>query len=98
MGKKSMICVCLIDICTRDLRQKAERGKITDSEAITRFPRASCFEKPSRSVPEIWGRMYGILGWSAKGSRKQNEKSDSHAAKKGAKKLVSSNFAKTMNK
>ncbi len=27
----------------------------------TRFPRVSCFEKPTRSVPETWGRMYNVL-------------------------------------
>ncbi len=27
----------------------------------TRFPRASCFEKPTRSVPETWGCMYDVL-------------------------------------
>jgi hypothetical protein len=47
-----------------------------------------------RSVPETLGRMYDVLPQSAKGTKKWNEKSDSHAAKKGAKKLVSSNFVK----
>ncbi len=28
--------------------------------------KASCFEKPTRSVPEIWGRMYDALPHSAK--------------------------------
>ncbi len=27
----------------------------------TRFPRASCSEKPMRSVPETWGCMYNVL-------------------------------------
>ncbi len=31
--------------------------------------KASCFEKPMCSVPEIWGRMYDILPRSAKGMR-----------------------------
>ncbi len=35
----------------------------------TRFPRASCFEKPMRSVPETWGRMFDVLAWSANGMR-----------------------------
>ncbi len=75
-----------MDICTRNLRQKAERGKFTGSEATTRFPRASCFEKPTHSVPEILGRIYDVLAWSANGTRKQDEKLDSGAAEKGAKK------------
>jgi hypothetical protein len=64
-----MICVRLTDICTRNLRQKAERGKITGSESTTRFPQASCFKKLTRSVPEIWGHMYNVLPRSAKGTR-----------------------------
>jgi hypothetical protein len=40
--------------------------------------------------------MYDLLAWSAKGTRKWDEKWDSHAAKKGAKKLVSSNLAKIL--
>jgi hypothetical protein len=38
--------------------------------------------------------MYNVLPWSVKGTRKQGENLDSSAAKKGAKKLVSSDFAK----
>jgi hypothetical protein len=40
--------------------------------------------------------MYDVLPQSAKGTRKWDEKSDSRAAKKGAKKLVNSNFAKIL--
>ncbi len=58
-----------MDVCTRNLRQKAEKGKFTGSEATTRFSQASCFEKPTRSVPETWGRMYDVLTQSAKGTR-----------------------------
>jgi hypothetical protein len=53
VSKKGMICVRPMDVCTRNLWQKVERGKKTGSEATTRFPQASCFEKPMRSVPEI---------------------------------------------
>ncbi len=49
--------------------KKAERGKFTGSEATTRFPQASCFEKPMHSVPELWGRMYEVLAQSANGTR-----------------------------
>jgi hypothetical protein len=91
-----MICVCPKDVCTRNLRQKAGRGNITGSESTTRFPRASGFKKPTHSVPEILGRMYDVLAWSSKGTRKQDKKMDSHVAKKGAKKLVSSVFAKIL--
>ena len=48
---------------------KGRKGKFTGSEATTRFPRASCFEKPMRSVPETWGHMYNILAQSANGMR-----------------------------
>jgi hypothetical protein len=69
VSKKGMICIRRTDVRTRNLWQKAERGKITGSEATTRFPQASCFKKPTRSVPEIWGFMYDILAQSAKGTR-----------------------------
>ncbi len=52
-----------------NLQGKAERGKTTVSESTTRFPRASCFKKPTRSVPETWGHMYDILARSANGTR-----------------------------
>ncbi len=57
------------DVQTRNLRQKAEKGKLTGSEVTTRFPRASCFEKPMWSVPKTWGCMYNALAWSANGTR-----------------------------
>jgi hypothetical protein len=91
-----MIRVFPTEVCTRNLWQKAERGKITGSESTTRFLQVSCFEKPTRSVPEIWGRMYNVLPWSVKGTRKRDKKMDFRAAKKGAKKSVSSNFAKIL--
>jgi hypothetical protein len=69
VSKKGMIHVCPMVVCTRNLWRKAEKGKITGSEPTTRFPRASCFEKPTRSVPEIWGPMYNVLPRSAKGTR-----------------------------
>jgi hypothetical protein len=90
-----MICVRPMDVHTRNLWRKAER-EITGSESTSRFPRASCFKKPTRSVPEIWGRMYNVQAWSAKGTRKWDKKLDSPAAEKGAKKLVSSDFAKIL--
>jgi hypothetical protein len=96
VSKKGMIYVRPMDVCTRNLRRKAEKGKNTGSESTTRFLQAFCFEKPTHSVPEIWGHMYGVLAWSAKDTRKWDKKLDSHAAKKGAKKLVSSIFAKIL--
>jgi hypothetical protein len=58
-----------MDVCSRNLWQKAEKGKFASSKATTSFPRASCFKKPMRSVPETWGRMYNVLAWSANGTR-----------------------------
>ncbi len=69
VSKKSMIRICQTNVCMRNLQQKAEKGKITSSESTTRFPRASCFKKPTHSVPEIWGRMYDVLARSTKGTR-----------------------------
>ncbi len=39
------------------------------SETFGERRKASCFEKPTRSVPEIWGRMYNVLPLSANGTR-----------------------------
>ncbi len=49
------------DVHSRRFPQKAEKGKFNGSDATTRFPQASSFEKPTRSVPETWGRMYDVL-------------------------------------
>jgi hypothetical protein len=35
--KKGMFCVCPMDVCMRNLRQKAERGKKTGTESSTSF-------------------------------------------------------------
>jgi hypothetical protein len=51
---------------TETLGKRQKRGKVTGSEATTRFPRASCFEKPTLSVPETWGRMYNVLASAKK--------------------------------
>jgi hypothetical protein len=84
------------DVRSRNLQQKAKKGKFTSSEATTRFPRASCFEKPMCSMPETWGCMYNVLARSANSTRNGTRKLNSRAAKKGAKKLVNSDFAKIL--
>jgi hypothetical protein len=43
--RKGMTCDRPTDICMRNLRQKAERGKNAGTNSCTRFPRASCFKK-----------------------------------------------------
>jgi hypothetical protein len=58
--------------------------------------KAYCFEKPTHSVPEIWGRMYNILPRSAKGTRNGTRNRIPMQPRKGAKKLVSSDFAKIL--
>jgi hypothetical protein len=74
VSKKGMIHICPMDVCTRIFQQKVERGKITSSESATRYPRASYFETPTRSVPETWGCTYDVLPRSAKGKKKQDKK------------------------
>ncbi len=69
MSKKGMIRVRLMDICMRNLWQKAERVKINGSESTTWFLQAFCFKTSTRSVPEIWGHMYDVPAWSAKGTK-----------------------------
>ncbi len=85
-----------MDVCTRNLQQKVEKGKFTGSEATSRFPLSSCFEKPMRSVPELWGRMYAVLAWSANGTRNGTRKWIPVQPRKAQKKLVSSNFEKIL--
>jgi hypothetical protein len=84
------------DVCTRNLWQKAEKGKFTGSEATTTFPRACCFEKPMRSVPETWGCMYDVLARSANGTRNGMRNRIPVQPRKAQKKIVSSNFAKIL--
>ncbi len=69
MKQKGMNPVQSTDVYSRNLRRKAEKGKFNGSDATTRFTRASCCEKPTRSVPETWGRMYNVLARSANGTR-----------------------------
>jgi hypothetical protein len=85
-----------MDVYTRNLWQKAERGKFTGSQTTTRFPQASCFEKPTRSVPEIWGCMYGVLAQSANGTRNETRNRIPVQPRKVQNKLVSSDFAKIL--
>ncbi len=67
--RKVWIVFSPMDVCSRNLRQKAEKGKFTSSETTTRFPQAPSFKKPMHSLPETWGRMYDVLAWSANGTR-----------------------------
>ncbi len=76
--------------------KRRKRGKFTGSEATTRFPQASCFEKPTRSVPEIWGHVYDVLAWSANGIRNGTRNWIPVQPRKAQKKLVISNFAKIL--
>ncbi len=39
------------------------------SETFGKRRKATCFEKPRRSVSEIWGRMYDVPARGAKGTR-----------------------------
>ncbi len=67
--RKVWIMFSPMEVHSRNLRQKAEEGNFAGSEATTRFQRASCFEKPTCSVPETRGHMYNVLAWSANGTR-----------------------------
>ncbi len=44
------------------------------SETFGKRQKASCFEKPMRFVPEIWGRMYNVLPCNAKDKRNRTRK------------------------
>ncbi len=71
-------------------RQEGERSPVVS--LLPRFLERLALKKSTRSVPETWGHMYDVLPRSAKGMRKWDERSDSRAAEKGAKILVSSHF------
>jgi hypothetical protein len=66
------------------------------SETFGERSKASCFEKPMHSVPEIRGRMYNILPHSAKGTRNGTRNWIPVQPRKSTKKLVSSAFAKIL--
>ncbi len=73
--------------------QKGERSPV-----VSRLP-GSCKHLALRNLrfcARNMEHMYSVLAWSAKGTKKWDKKSDSHATEKGAKKLVSSNFAKIL--
>ncbi len=70
-------------------------GKKTGTDSSTRFPQASCFKKMCDVYQKHGVHIQGTT-LECKGMRKQDEKPDSHAAKKGAKKLVSSDFVKIL--
>jgi hypothetical protein len=82
----------------RNLPRKAERGKKTGTDSTTRFPQVSCFEKMHDVCPKYKGSTYNVIPWSPKGMRNWRKKLDSRAAKKGTKKLVSSNCVKILEK
>ncbi len=65
-------------------------------ETFGKRQKVSCFKKLTRSVPEIWGRMYNVLPRSAKGTRNGMRNRILVQPRKGANKLVSSNFAKIL--
>ncbi len=66
------------------------------SETFGKRRKASCFEKPTHAVPEIWGRMYDILPCSAKGTRNGTRNWILVQPRKGTKILSSSDFAKIL--
>jgi hypothetical protein len=66
------------------------------AETFGKRQKASCFKKPTCSVPEMWGCMYNVLPRSSKGTRNGTRNQIPVQPRKGAKKLVSSNFAKIL--
>jgi hypothetical protein len=58
--KKGMSHISPTDVHSRRLPQGSERRKRACSAATTRFHERLAFEKPLRSEPETWGRMYKV--------------------------------------
>ncbi len=53
-------------------------------ETFGKRRKTSCFEKPTRAVPEIWVRMYDVLSRSAKGMRNRTRNRIPGQLRKGA--------------
>ncbi len=96
MRRKGMICNRLMDICMRNLWQKAERGNNTDTNPCTRFPREHLASRKHIMCARNMGVPVQHGTWRNNGMTKQDEKLDSRAAEKGAKKLVSSYCVKIL--
>jgi hypothetical protein len=97
MRNKGMICDRPMDVCMRNLWQKIEQGKKLvlilvpgPHERLALRKCIMCARNMGAHVLRGTRRTKGIKKW--------DEKSDSHAAEKGMKKLVSSNFAKKIEK
>jgi hypothetical protein len=88
-----MICKFPTDVCTRNLRQKAEQetGTIFVPDSHERLASRKCI-MCARNI----GAHVRRGTRSNKGKKKWDEKLNSRAAEKGAKKLVSSNCAKIL--
>jgi hypothetical protein len=95
--EKGMICNHPMDICMRNLWRKAEQGNNTGTNPCTRFPRACCFEKRAMCARNMGAHVQRGTQ-RTKGMKKRDEKLDSRAAKKGAKKLVGTNCTKILEK
>ncbi len=65
-------------------------------ETFGKRRKASSFKKPMRGLPEIWGCMYDVLPLSVEGTRNGMRNWIPVQPRKGAKKLVSSNYAKVL--
>ncbi len=66
------------------------------SETFGKRQKASWFEKPMHSMPEIWGCMYDVLPRSAEDTRNGTRNWIPVQLRKGTKKLVSSDYAKVL--
>ncbi len=85
--RKGMVCKLPTDVRMKNIWQKAEWE--TGTNSCTSFPQASCFEKTCHVCQKYGGAC--IRGTRrTKGIKKWDEKLDSCAAERGAKKLVSS--------
>jgi hypothetical protein len=83
VSKKGMICVRPMDVCTRNLWRNAE---------------SVLFQETPQAVLKIWGCMYNQLPCRAKGTRNRTRNWIPMQPRKGAIKLVSSNYMKILKK
>ncbi len=70
MSKKGMICVRPMDVCTRNLQQQMESVLLQETNAFCAWNMGALVRRTT-----LYCQRY----------KKRDEKSDSHAAEKGAK-------------
>jgi hypothetical protein len=95
--RKGMIHDCPMDIHMRNLWRMADRGNKSVLILVPGSHERLTLRKHVMCAKNMGVQVQCVI-WSTKGIKKRDEKLDFRPAKKGAKKLVSSNCAKILEK